>query len=477
MNKSIKKRIIGIVLALGVAIASIVPTFAETLEIDKQNVGSGANPLTIPCDGNKINYVSLGDSVAYGYGMGDGSYKLGFQDIYFGGASKRYAFEVPGCYANLIKNYLEGVSDNNVDYKQRAICSARVEDFLSLIDAKKYPGDDYFNNILVSLMLKGIYSDRVAGSDTDLDKLAQEKLGYTIPTITELNNDFGGAVKEADFITITAGGNNLFAYLVLSPETLRGYGLTDAGDVTPDLSEYYGTSVEASFELIKSTTLAEAKLLDASIKRTDGKTYAAQVKEVFATIEKLFYTLGAYSQSAPKLLDLIHQKNYNAVVAVTGMPSAFADFDIKVGKLTIDLEKIVDPMFGVLNNVWKNAAEARSTYCRYVDISDVELLDPDPEWADRIVEASALEKFISRNLDATHPSAKGHKQIADKIMKNFKLENQANLGRSLGSNGLFNTINNLWTSFLSRIGITRLANLTSVLKSINLSGLLKFSWK
>lgn len=447
-----KRKILALVL-VAVMLFSTVPAFAAsnyTFAVDSSKVGSAKNPLTVTYDKGTIDYVSLGDSVAYGFGING----FDFNQLFDFTQPNRYAKEIDGSYPQLIKSYLSGVKTGgllsktlNVNYKQRAACVARIEDMCTFIDAKEFPGDGYYENMVKGFMLNGCY-------------------GSGIPTDRQLNEDFCTAVEDADFITITAGGNNFLGYILFSS-------MWKIEGIDADLSKYYGTAAEIAFDLIKQATIVRAEALDAAtILKKKEETYTEQVKEVFDILEKLLYTMGAFMVSAPELMDIIHEKNPDAVIAFTGMPDAYAEYDIKIGSIVIDLEKIVKPMFSMVNTVFKNASEDRSDYVRYIDISGVELIKPTEglpkNWDGKTIELSTFLDFFKNNLAISHPSELGHKQIADKIMANFTFEASNNKTFNVR-----NIINNVWTKIMSRLGITKITNLLSSISKFSLLDIIK----
>ncbi len=323
-----------------------------------------------------------------------------------------------------------------------------MDDLCTLIDSEKYPGDDYYIGLVKGLMLAGVYNS--------------ENMDDAIKA------DFGGAVEAADFITVTAGGNNYFGFFVIAEV------MGQSGALKGDLSKYFGESGEEAFSVYKNTILVQAKLLD---KLTGKATYEEKVEQVFTYLEKFLYTTAAYIKNTPQLLDLIHEKNPDAKVALTGLPDIFGEYDIKVGSIVIDLESIVVPMISILNNVLKNAAQSRSSYVRYIDISDVELIAPSdtssmPDWDGHTIDSDVLSEFFMANLAISHPSEKGHKQIADRIMENFKFVKEGT-----PTINIIGAIKNLWTSILSLSGVTKAKNLLDSLSKINIFGILKLDWK
>jgi len=432
------KKILSLILAAAL-IFSTVPVFAGEAYSVTENI---TKPLTVSYGLSGVNYVSLGDSIAYGYGLDqqltlEGLLNAEKLDTYAKGS---FLHLVPGSYPDLIRTYLEGKTHKSVNILQGAVCGSRIDDACTLIDDELYPGDNYYTDIIA--------------------------LNF-IP-----NNDekakIGKAVEKADLITVTAGGNNMICYPLAS--------MYDWISGNP-LSDYYGSSEVAAFKTIKATVLAEAALLDKLAKKSEEDSYKSTVETIFKFLEAYLYTTASFATHEGALLDLIHEKNPHAVVAITGIPGVLTEYNLKIGSITINLDSALSPMYAAINTVIKNAAEERSAYARYVDIFDVELMSSQAAGVEVIngkktIDVDYLKNSLNINeglelINIVHPTADGHKEIQKRVLEKFTFK-QGHSGITAVRNG----IENAWATLMSKTGLLRLANFAEVIKSFKPLGII-----
>jgi len=483
MTNKMKKKIIALVLTTLLVFSSL-PVLADGYCVDGENVGQATNSLTVSGDNNGINYLSLGDSIAFGYGLdGDATHP----------ATSRYLNDycVEGSYPYLIKEYLKCKEDN---FFQGAVCGAKVIDLCKLLSPDDYPNDSGFKSFI--------------------DSYLKDEKGETYNNYGKYMLGLKEAVENADFITITAGGNDSMAVLT----SLFSGSTSSSTETLSNLSKLYGKAPYAVYISMKNLLLAQAKLID-SVKNNGGATEKS-LESIFGLLESILYSMSGFAIGENDVLDIIHKINPDAVIAVTGMPALFKEFIFKIGEgsdaIEVDLEKVFSPMVHVLNNVIKNAAEERSAYVRYVDIFDMNTMvnlsisdtekSIDLSWAGvdktknikylykwdadkkkyiiedangakldytkfaESIQTSNILMFIADQfLNATHPSLKGHEYIANQIMYNFDFDNTSN-GKE---NAIKNYLSGMWTTIMSKLGIKKAANLLTTVIQIDMAGLIQ----
>ena len=442
-----KRKILALILAAAM-IFSTLPVFADDTfgKVEKEyavngwTVGTAANPLTVS-GGNdgKIDYVSLGDSMAFGYGlpaMGKGKHNKAF-------------VEVQGSYPDLIRDYLASKYAKKYSFFQGAVSGARaLDDCIFLSD--NFKSDSYHD----------AYFKKQYFYESGNDGYEADKNDYNAFTTALPEN-----VKNADFITITVGGNDtlLYSVLALLGPVLNGGDIRDNPVSKDNLEQFYGASAVSKYTAMKEKLLGII-----------GESGKSKIEPIFNAIEVILYSMGSVVKCEPELLDIIHEENPGAVIALTGLPAILSEYKVQVDNVTVDLGSIFAPMSNVLNAYVKNIAEERSSYVRYIDIFDFDPIpvDVDPEVAeDGVIKGEKFVDFLTEYfLKLTHPSELGQKQIADSIMKNFNFSVR---GGKLAVTK--NYVKNVYTMFLSKIGISKIENVWTAVKRVNFLDLLSNS--
>jgi len=102
-----KKKILALTLAFAL-VFSTLPVFAgESYTVDNNSVGSEPNSLKVSGEDGGINYLSLGDSIAFGYGIDEEK-------------TSHWTKEKPcleDSYPDLISDYLIGSNTGNGVYE------------------------------------------------------------------------------------------------------------------------------------------------------------------------------------------------------------------------------------------------------------------------------------------------------------------------------------------------------------------------
>lgn len=486
-----KKKILSLVVVFAMIFA-YMPVLAYAGD------SSSSEPLLVSFD-KELNYVSLGDSVAAGYGLGAYAEDYAVYDNSVFISNVKQIWDIPyslsggfdyspeESYPSLVEKAVkeqDRTGKTTVNHAKRAVCIARIQDVCTFIDSTKYKPDDFFNGLVV-WMLRGTLDSATSGVKAPSIEKYWELADYSLvypegvngfPSLKAINADYSEKVKNADFITISAGGNNFYSYVLFTGR--QNWYIDKEGNCSTtytdgasrafqwNLSDWYDDRTVRTIKALRTTAVAEAKLVDLAKKyKKNGETAGetdeslAQLKEVieffgadlsttessvksaFNLIERLAYTIGAYKQSVPELLDLIHKKNPDAKIALTAIPVPYCDYSIKISdNLTISLAAIFKPIFGLANRALKKAAEERSDYVRYIDVPNPDLLTPltsstgeiggslVPALPSNTLTIEGAIALLLGPLEATHPSAEGHQQIATEIMKNFTFENTASDG-------------------------------------------------
>jgi len=204
----VKKKILAIVLCFAMVVCCL-PTFAFAAS-DQMKVGDNRGTKGV------VDYVALGDSIAVGFGTGECSMNS-YEGIYTINWKTGYGRAAEGAYSK----QLEKLYPKTMTSWSGAMCGLRAEDVLSFINKDEFGepnhgGDDYFYNFYENT-LKNCYVDAVASGPMNYFTYSYlpGNIVYseTPPTIKEINKDFTSRIKNSDFVTITAGGNNFFSYL------------------------------------------------------------------------------------------------------------------------------------------------------------------------------------------------------------------------------------------------------------------------
>lgn len=450
-----KKKLLAVVLTLAM-IVSCMPVMA-----------SAADKINVDYD-RTLNYVALGDSMAVGFGMSDVNELNAYdRSVMIGmGHASQYA------YSTVLKNT---IGKDQVNLWSGAMLGARADDVINLIDPSEnaFGADEYYTKSLIPT-LQNCYADLTSPLYDPMTmtwKTEDGKPIYTETPITpeEVNAVYSKKVKNADFITITAGGNNYFAYLAskitpifMSPEMAYQMMYADMGMteeefmemvklsesdefiIHEDLTKFYDKRLINALNLAKRTALASARVVDRLVRNADMER---TTNAFFTFFQSYLYTMASLKESLPRMVSYIHEINPDAKIAITGLPYAFSHFKIDLlaglstsqaegllGRLTnserrgmiIDVSSFAEPIYDYINQSYKDVATENSSFCRYIDISEAAMITDDPANAEKYPGTVGIMDFMIMalsDMNASHPSVEGHRYIAQQIMKEFSFTN------------------------------------------------------
>ena len=177
-------------------VLSILLVLTMIMAVCAPAISVAASEGTGSASGEKLNYVSIGDSMTNGYGFagynqgnkddlnGDGNYANDGYDFYAG----KFVYG-EGSYALQFEEYLTG-KGFDVNHTKLASSALRAEDLLFLLGGREMPTDGWFGQVLN-------YTD--AGED------GWNGNDETPEAIAKLSNHYTTAVEEADIMTLCIG--------------------------------------------------------------------------------------------------------------------------------------------------------------------------------------------------------------------------------------------------------------------------------
>ena len=276
---------------------------------------------------------------------------------------------------------------------------------------KKLGLKDYYNYSregLSSIEFRRLFDKNYSPNEEDLiisDSLI-EKYAEGVDRWEQQKKEIKRDLKKSDLIIVNFGSNDIFAYALR-----RVYAAMD-GTYTTNLDAQKRAALVKADEAVQ-------KLLN------DGKIYEAwaTVFQTALTLDILEATvsvlnkcifLGAkhFCENWDPVLDRIHAINPDAKLIVVGLfnglEGLYLTNDLKVG----DLGKVIlGPAIDVMNAHVK-AYNAVYNYYTIVDIRGVDT----PAWPGAVELAKDMDMLSWNLMVNTHPSNKGHKQIAKRVL-------------------------------------------------------------
>lgn len=357
-----KRKWITLLLALVMTVALLLPLAGVSFAAKGSEYDYNGDGKTL--------YTSLGDSIAGGFGLPD--YNRYGQLLVYGKT-------IEGAYPTLFAKDL----GSDVTLNFYAIPGIRTEDVKYLIgasDKDDWVAETQFPNL--------------SGNTLSMEKL------------TAMRPKYIEAIKNSDIITLDVGFNDMWM------PTIAGiYNIAEYGKIFP---EEVGTTLLDRVEKYGSTqTVVQnaMRYLAAWAKRPDKWV------QFWATWVSSFTKWAtAYAVNMEIMANYIKTVNPDAKVIIPGKFNVFKGWDAAPLVNDNTLGALLQPAFDVYN------IETRSICSRYgytyIDTSDVELVSQDHT-------TIPLYEFMSTESGTMkfnpHPTAKGHRQIADKlyaVMKN-----------------------------------------------------------
>ena len=307
----------------------LVMTFAMLLGAFAPALGVFAGNHKETTTNEKLNYVSIGDSMANGYGFEgyeqgktvEGDYMTYDKFIAGDGVYGE------GSYALQFADYLTGLG-YDVNHTKLAVSALRAEDLLYLLGGMDQPTDDWFEEVVY-------YS--TGAKDFSV--------------VPQLATHYQNAVKNADVITLGIGNASFGAFMLSRVTSALG---VMGGSLDDEQLEMY--TLENALDLLEDEAAKEKvleiynKLFDELNKYVDENTAATYkletVCEIVAYIGARFLT--SYAKSIDKIVELNQSENLE--IMLVGLMNTTYGMTITLDDGTpIYFGDIMDEVFGLLN--------------------------------------------------------------------------------------------------------------------------------
>lgn len=285
-------------------------------------------------------YVSLGDSIANGIGENN--------------VENKYMNRTPGAYPDRIANEI------GADLTQLACGGMRTVELRACLEDNYYMPDEFANN-------------------------------FSRAKVAEIKHLYAPAIKEADFITLNIGSNDILTYAMLRAKA--------AGAELGIIIDKSVTALEANGNYFA----ALVKLLETA--KTVNK-YASIVPEV---IDGLYDGYTHFCENWDAIIGDIYTLNPNATLMVAGFYNPFPELKISDDS-TLELGKAADGIMQALNVKIKTGSPYSDRYI-YVDIMGVQSMAT--KFGDSLTDEGF---FQSLELDV-HPSNEGQAEIARRFIE------------------------------------------------------------
>lgn len=306
-------------------------------------------------------YVSLGDSIAGGIGLPDNPLRGPDQPD----KNKVFCYKTPGAYPVLVAEAL-GIKDEN--FAQLACAGMRTVELRACLDPSYTVPDSLANNF----------------TGNELKEWVMDRY------------DYREYVKNADIITMNMCANDIAAYaLFYARGAMNKGGVPDAAINTAIGECGYSTALMKLLEL--SQTLGN---------------YAEVAK---AAITGLYVGYNRWMENWDAIIGIIYDLNPDVKLICVGMNNPFNH--LKVSKNSrLEIGAAADGLVTSIN-YWSSTGSKYSDRYIYVDIMGIETICE--EQGNTLTDAGFLNSFELN----VHPSMKGQKQIADKIIDRITVQN------------------------------------------------------
>ncbi len=324
------KRILVLVMALVMIVSACAPAIHATADAVSHDHSTEETK-------NELNYVSLGDAMANGFGLdcyGDSKVVTnGFLELSHESYPAQFAAWLAGLkdggdylHSNNTPQYYYYGDKANVTLMQLATQGVRVEDLLAILQADP--------NALVENGLDSLGSTADLWISHKLDDKMSDKLWLAYVAST-----YQSAVRDADIISLGVGNANFDSFLLDRLMPVVGLG-TDA-ELQNELKTYGYMTLEAALELVE---------LDAEMTDLVNKVYnkfnaklvsmGLPTERVNVICDRVAYTVASYVASYSDVLDLIVELNPDVELVIVPMINNVTNFafDVVYNGRTIKLD-------------------------------------------------------------------------------------------------------------------------------------------
>ena len=332
-------------------------------------------------------YTVLGDSIPAGYGLPD--YPVPEPNILDGS-------RVEGSYPDLLAKAVKATT-----FYPMAHCGNRAVDLDWLLneDAK---GDDLTIPFLAGSMNYDITDD--AGN------VDPEKLKAEMPKIEQLRTDTQDAVKDSDLITVQVGNNDTLTYGILMYAIEAAMKAAAEAAQEPTQQEVTQAEVRAKLrEYIAGLSGGEDILKQYDNLQKTSTLATGTMDFLLGTMKYALQGMAQFKEYFDKAIADIRALNPDATIVVVGMYNPFNDVTLtKDSKLPIG--RLGAMLIAPLNLFMQYQSSQRSEYI-YVDVRDPQVHD-----FPAILSENGISDFIGGLKAGSHPTAKGHEFITDRII-------------------------------------------------------------
>lgn len=319
-------------------------------------------------DDASLRYVSLGDSVANGYGT-EGYFENGNNTV------RGYKTKLPYAFPTMVARDL-GIDVASDNFQQLAFSGFRPEELHHVLDAS-YPGDDYTRLYF--------YEDPLL-----------ERCGGGID---RMRADFAKYISEADIITLNIGANNFGTFLQMQISRYQD-GKTPMDVTIPNsLSALLRTPEWEAFEAD-----ALARLGDAGV----------AVGLIDLLIRSLRYTYVGLKTHFDASMDCIYKLNPDADVVVVGLYNMLEG--VHLTNDMINIGAIVKGFMQLVNLHMKALCPHAKDYT-YVDVMGTEIFG----LPGNLLDEDFIPAITGNYGIAVHPNENGQRFIADRVLNALQI--------------------------------------------------------
>ena len=337
-------------LSLALTVAMLLSLCAPTITV----VAEGVEDSTAD---NKLNYVSIGDSMTNGYGF-DG-YNQGNKDDLNGDGdyTNEYNFYKgenvygEGSYALQFEDYLRD-EGYDVTHTKLAASALRAEDLLYLLGGREMPTDGWFEQVLY-------YTD--AGENGKWDDAGDRDP----EAIEKLSNHYVDAITDADVMTLCIGNASFGAYLLSRVSSILMGGT---------LAENEMTDLEDALALLESEEAKEIVLDVYADMKAELEPYMSvagfDAAQLEAALGILAYTTAGFLLNYEAVLDRIVELNPDVTIILIGLMNTTYGMTVTGEGFEFEFGAMMDNMFGMLNAYIAGIPAAKQLSGEYSPKSD-----------------------------------------------------------------------------------------------------------
>ena len=319
-------------------------------------------------EASDLRYVSLGDSVANGYGT-EGYFENGNNTV------RGYKTKLPYAFPTMVARDL-GIDVASENFQQLAFSGFRPEELHHVLDAS-YPGDDYTRLYF--------YEDPLL-----------ERCGGGI---NRMRAEFAEYISEADIITLNIGANNFGTFMQMQISRYQ------------DGKEPMDVTIPNSLSALLRTPEWEAFEADALTKLGDAGTAVGLIDLL---IRSLRYTYVGFKTHFDASMDCIYKLNPDADVVVVGLYNMLEG--VHLTNDMINIGAIVKGFMQLVNLHMKALCPHAKDYT-FVDVMGTEIFG----LPGNLLDEDFIPAITGNYGIAVHPNERGQRFIADRVLNALQI--------------------------------------------------------